>query len=80
MTSPELAKQIAKRLDSVSDLTPQRVSDSLRSMADQVDSLQRAVELINEDCMRLVKERDQLRQQISELKAKQNERRAKPRG
>jgi chorismate mutase len=80
MTSPELARQIAKQLDSVSDLTPQRVSDSLRSMADQLDSLQRAVELINEDCMRLVKERDQLRQQISELKAKQNERRAKPRG
>jgi chorismate mutase len=80
MTSPELARQIAKQLDSVSDLTPQRVSDSLRSMADQLDSLQRAVELINEDCMRLVKERDKLRQQISELKAKQNERRAKPRG
>jgi chorismate mutase len=80
MTSPELARQIAKQLDSVSDLTPQRVSDSLRSMADQLDSLQRAVELINEDCLRLVKERDELRLQISELKAKQYERRAKPRG
>jgi chorismate mutase len=79
MTSPELARQIAKRLDSVADLTPQRTADALRSMADQLDSLQRAVELINEDCLRLVKERDELRQQVSELKAKQYERRAKPR-
>ncbi len=79
MTSTELARQIAKRLDSVADLTPQRVSDALRSMADQLDSLQRAVELINDDCARLVKERDELRQQISELKAKQYDRRVKPR-
>jgi chorismate mutase len=48
-------------------------------MADQLDSLQRAVELINEDCVRLVKERDELRQQVSELKAKQYDRRVKPR-
>jgi chorismate mutase len=49
-------------------------------MADQLDSLERAVELINEDCVRLVKERDELRLQISELKAQQYDRRTRPRG
>ena len=77
--TPNLARHIATRLDLMPNATTRNAAELLRYLADQVDSLNRAVELISADCARLVKERDQLRQEITEFKAKQFDRRAKRR-
>ena len=77
--TPNLARHIAARLDGMANATARNAAEVLRYLADQVDSLNRAVELISADCARLVKERDQLRAEITEFKAKQFDRRAQRR-
>jgi regulator of replication initiation timing len=79
MTTPKLARHIAKRLDSTSDAASQNAADTLRSLADQVDALNRGMELINSECIRLAKERDELRLELTELKSRQMDRRAEQR-
>ena len=79
MTTPKLARHIAKRLEVTSNATSQNAADTLRSLADQVDALSRGVELMNAECIRLAKERDELRLEIAELKTTQLDRRTKRR-
>ena len=77
--TPNLARHIAARLEGMSNATARNGAEVLRYLADQVDSLNRAVELISADCARLVKERDQLRLEITEYKAQHFDRRTKHR-
>ncbi len=75
MTTPKLARHIAKRFDRIADASSLNAADTLRALADQVDSLTHTVELMNAECIRLAKERDALRVENTELKAKQADRR-----
>ncbi len=79
MTTPKLARHIAKRLESTPNATSQNAAETLRSLADQVDALTRGVELMNAECMRLVKERDELRLEITDFKTQKLDRRIKRR-
>lgn len=79
MTTPQLARHIAKRLDSTSDAVSQNTADTLRSLADQVDSLSRTVDLINAECIRLARERDEVKLELIELQARQFDRRSQAR-
>lgn len=79
MTTPQLARHIAKRLDSTSDASSQNTADTLRSLADQVDALSRTVDLINAECIRLARERDEIKLELTELQAAQFDRRSQTR-
>ncbi|MEI8326847.1 MAG: hypothetical protein WCH44_16055 [Betaproteobacteria bacterium] len=76
MSTPKIARHIAKRLAVNPDATAQNAAQTLGLLADQVDELARTVELINTACARLAKEREKLRLEITELKAKKFERRS----
>ncbi len=79
MTTATLARHIAMRLERMSDANSLNAADTLRALADQLDSLTHTVELMNAECIRLAKDRDALRLENTELKALQADRRARPR-
>ena len=79
MTTPKLARHIAKRFDGTSDAASKNTAATLRALADQVDSLTHAFELMNAECMRLAKERDEMREELTELKSSQVDRRTERR-
>jgi chorismate mutase len=51
----------------------------LRALADQVDELARGAELMNAECTRLIKERDELRLEVAALKTQKLDRRTQRR-
>ncbi len=63
----------------MSDATAQNAAGTLRSLADQLESLTRASELMNAECIRLAKDRDELRLELTELKTRHQDRRAEQR-
>jgi regulator of replication initiation timing len=79
MTTPKLARHIAKRIETTSDATSQNAADTLRALADQVDALARGAELMNAECTRLIKERDELRLEVAALKTQKLDRRTQRR-
>jgi septal ring factor EnvC (AmiA/AmiB activator) len=75
----EIARYLAKRIDGIDSGMAQNIADTLRALAEQVESLERTVGLVNADCIRLANERDEARQELAELEEKRNDRRETPR-
>ncbi len=75
----EIARYLARKIDGSKNGTAQNIADTLRALAEQVESLERSLNLVNADCMRLANERDQLQQQLADLEGGCNDRRETPR-
>jgi archaellum component FlaC len=75
----EIARYLARKIDGSQSGTAQNIADTLRALAEQVESLERTLAMVNADCMRLANERDQLRQQLIESEESRNDRRESPR-
>ena len=75
----EIARYLARKIDGSRSSTAQNIADTLRALAEQVESLERSLLLVNADCMRLASERDRLRQQVADLEEGSNDRRETPR-
>jgi archaellum component FlaC len=75
----EIARYLARKIEGNQSGTAQNIADTLRALAEQVESLERTLAMVNADCMRLAGERDQLRQQLTESEESRNDRRESPR-
>lgn len=75
----EIARYLAKRIDGSKSGMAQNIVDTLRALADQVESLEHSLLVANADCMRMAQERDEARQEIAEIEEKRNDRRETPR-
>ena len=75
----EIARYLARKIDGSDNATAQNIVDTLRALAEQVESLERSLQLVNADCMRLAKERDEARQELCDSEARRNDRCEVPR-
>lgn len=71
----DIARYLAARIDGSSNGMAQNIVDTLRGLAEQVESLERSLTLMNADCMRLANERDEARQELADYDEKRNDRR-----
>ena len=71
----EIARYLASKIDDSKGSNAQNIADTLRALADKVDSLERSLVLINADCMRLAMERDEVRLKLEQAEESCNGRR-----
>ena len=75
----DIARYLARKIDGSDNATAQNIVDTLRALAEQVESLERSLALVNADCMRLANERDAARQELLDAEERRNDRREVPR-